>query len=83
MRGTMVPVVKTSDPTDVTTNSAKLNENVNPNSLQSHARFEWGTDNNLIIYTVTDNTAATSITLNSADLNGTVKSNGFETYAWF
>ena len=50
-----LPTVTTKDPTEVTTSSAKLNGEVNPNGLQTRAWFEWGTDNNLIVYNTTDN----------------------------
>jgi hypothetical protein len=45
-----LPTVTTGDPTDVTTNSAKLNGEVNPNGQQTNVWFEWGTDNTLVGY---------------------------------
>jgi len=48
-----LPTVTTTDPTNVTTSSAKLNGTVNPNSLQTRVWFEWGTDNNLVNYSTT------------------------------
>jgi lysophospholipase L1-like esterase len=48
-----LPTVTTGDPTDVTTNSAKLNGEVNPNGQQTNVWFEWGTDNNLLGYSST------------------------------
>jgi lysophospholipase L1-like esterase len=50
-----LPTVATKDPTEITTSSAKLNGEANPNGLQTHAWFEWGTDNHLIGYSTTDN----------------------------
>ena len=37
-----LPTVTTGGPTEITTNSAKLNGEVNPNGLQTNAWFEWG-----------------------------------------
>ena len=48
-----LPTVITTDPTDVTISSAKLNGTVNPNGLQTRVWFEWGTDNNLVNYSTT------------------------------
>jgi lysophospholipase L1-like esterase len=48
-----LPTVITTDPTDVTTSSAKLNGTVNPNGLQTRVWFEWGTENNLVNYSTT------------------------------
>ena len=48
-----LPTVTTGGPTEITTNSAKLNGEVNPNGLQTNAWFEWGTDNNLVGYSAT------------------------------
>ncbi len=49
------PIVSTNGPADVTTSSAKMNGEVNPNGLQTYAWFEWGTDINLVVYSATDN----------------------------
>ena len=52
-----LPTVATKDPTEVSTGSARLNAEVNPNGLPTRAWFEWGTDGNLASYSTTDNQA--------------------------
>ena len=74
-----LPTVITTDPTDVTTSSAKLNGTVNPNGLQTRVWFEWGTDNNLVNYSATvDQVIGSGI--DNQTINATIFVSAGETY---
>jgi len=74
-----LPTVTTTNPTGVTTSSAKLNGTVNPNGLQTRVWFEWGTDNNLVNYSATvDQVIGSGI--DNQTINATIFVSAGETY---
>ena len=65
------PTVTTNTPSSISSNSAVLNGNVNPNGLSTNAWFEWGTDASLGTYSTTQ-TQAMGSGLTGQSINATV-----------